>query len=221
MRRAIVVAITVLNATVIGVMAMQAEPQKITVTSSVLKEGQPMPKDYTADGKNVSPPISWSNLPAGTKELALICEDPVAPTPQPFVHWVLYKIPPTATGLPEGLPIDAATPMPKELTGTIQGISRIPASDLARTCSAQARCRPQVPLHRLRAGYRARRPTGTQQDAAARSDEGAHHRSRAACRDVRTNSATTGVTNCAHTPRLAEAGWMGECRLGNETPRGG
>ncbi len=123
MRRAIAAAITVLNATVIGVMAMQAEPQKITVTSSVLKEGQPIPKDYTADGKNVSPPISWSNLPEGAKELALICEDPVAPTPQPFVHWVLYKIPPTATGLPEGLPIDAATPMPKELTGAIQGIS--------------------------------------------------------------------------------------------------
>ena len=122
MRRAILIGV-VACAMGGGVIASQAEPQKITVTSSVLKEGQPMPKDYTADGKNVSPPISWSNLPAGTKELALICEDPVAPTPQPFVHWVLYKIPPTATGLPENVPIDPATPMPKELTGMIQGIS--------------------------------------------------------------------------------------------------
>jgi Raf kinase inhibitor-like YbhB/YbcL family protein len=98
-------------------------PHKITVESPVLKEGQPIPKDYTADGKNVSPPITWSNLPPGTRELALICEDPSAPTPQPFVHWVVYKIPPTAKGLPEGMPIDDTTPMPAELKGTIQGVS--------------------------------------------------------------------------------------------------
>ena len=101
----------------------QAAPAKITVSSSVLKDGQPIPKDYTADGKNVSPPITWSDLPAGTKELALICEDPVAPTPQPFVHWVVYKIPPTAKGLPEGMPIDDTTQMPPDLAGTIQGMS--------------------------------------------------------------------------------------------------
>ena len=101
----------------------QSAPAKITVSSSVLKDGQPIPKDYTADGKNVSPPITWSNLPAGTRELALICEDPVAPTPQPFVHWVVYKIPPTAKGLPEGMPIDDTTTMPDDLKGTIQGMS--------------------------------------------------------------------------------------------------
>jgi Raf kinase inhibitor-like YbhB/YbcL family protein len=106
-----------------GLWAAQPEPQKISVTSPVLKEGQPIPKDYTADGKNVSPPLMWSNLPVGTKELALICEDPTAPTPQPFVHWVVYKIPATAKGLPEGLPIDTATPMPADLAGTIQGVS--------------------------------------------------------------------------------------------------
>lgn len=104
-------------------MVAQPAPAKITVSSAVLKDGQPIPKDYTADGKNVSPPITWSNLPAGTKELALICEDPVAPTPQPFVHWVVYKIPPTAKGLPEGMPIDDTTPMPDDLKGTIQGLS--------------------------------------------------------------------------------------------------
>jgi Raf kinase inhibitor-like YbhB/YbcL family protein len=123
MRRLVLATMTVFCVALPRGFAMQAEPQQITVTSTVLKEGQPIPRDYTADGKNVSPPISWSNLPAGTKELALICEDPVAPTPQPFVHWVVYKIPATAAGLPEGLPIDAATPMPKELTGTMQGIS--------------------------------------------------------------------------------------------------
>src|SRR5262245_20106045 len=103
--------------------AMAQTPAAITVTSSVLKQAQPMPVEYTADGKNISPPIAWSNLPAGTKELALICEDPIAPTPQPFVHWVVYKIPVTAKGLPENMPADAATPMPADLKGTIQGLS--------------------------------------------------------------------------------------------------
>src|SRR5262245_47241936 len=98
-------------------------PAAIIVSSPVLTQGQPMPVDYTADGKNVSPPITWRNVPAGTKELALICEDPIAPTPQPFVHWVVYKIPATAKGLPENMPADAATPMPADLKGTIQGLS--------------------------------------------------------------------------------------------------
>jgi len=103
--------------------AFAQTPAVITVTSPVLKQGQPMPVDYTADGKNISPPLAWSNLPAGTRELALICEDPIAPTPQPFVHWVVYKIPATAKGLPENMPADAATPMPADLKGTIQGLS--------------------------------------------------------------------------------------------------
>jgi Raf kinase inhibitor-like YbhB/YbcL family protein len=103
--------------------AAQDAAAKIVVSSPVLKDGEPMPKDYTADGKNVSPPIMWSGVPAAAKELALICEDPVAPTPQPFVHWVVYKIPPNAKGLPEGMPIDDTMKMPAELAGTIQGLS--------------------------------------------------------------------------------------------------
>jgi Raf kinase inhibitor-like YbhB/YbcL family protein len=106
-----------------GLVAQEGAVAKIVVSSPVLKEGEPIPKDYTADGKNVSPPITWSGVPAAAKELALICEDPVAPTPQPFVHWVVYKIPPTAKGLPEGMPIDDTTKMPSELSGTIQGLS--------------------------------------------------------------------------------------------------
>ena len=67
-----------------------------------------MPRDYTPDGRNLSPPLTWSNLPAATKEIAVVCEDPDAGNPPPFVHWVIYKIPPTAKGLPEGIPIDPA-----------------------------------------------------------------------------------------------------------------
>jgi hypothetical protein len=101
----------------------QTTPQTITVTSPAFKHGQPLPVDYTADGKNISPPLAWANLPAGTKEIAVIHEDPTAPTPQPFVHWVIYKIPATAKGLPENIAMDPAMPMPADLTGAVQGTS--------------------------------------------------------------------------------------------------
>jgi Raf kinase inhibitor-like YbhB/YbcL family protein len=114
--------VLVCAATLIG-FALQPEPQKITVTSPAFTHGQPLPVDYTADGKNISPPLTWSNLPAATKEIAVIHEDPTAPTPQPFVHWVIYKIPATAKGLPENISADPAAAMPPELTGAVQGVS--------------------------------------------------------------------------------------------------
>jgi Raf kinase inhibitor-like YbhB/YbcL family protein len=106
-----------------GTLAAHQEPAKITVTSPAFKHGQPLPVDYTADGKNISPPLTWSNLPAGTRELAMIHEDPTAPTPQPFVHWVIYKIPATAKGLPENIPMEASAALPGDLGGALQGTS--------------------------------------------------------------------------------------------------
>jgi Raf kinase inhibitor-like YbhB/YbcL family protein len=81
---------------------------KVTMqlTSLAFKEGQSIPVKYTCDGKNVSPPLKWSNVPQGTKSLALICDDPDAPHGT-FVHWVLYSIPPTVTELKEGIPPDS------------------------------------------------------------------------------------------------------------------
>lgn len=98
-------------------------PQPLTITSPTLKAGEAIPRDYTADGRNVSPPLQWSGAPASTREFAVICDDPDVPFPQPFVHWVIYKIPGTAKGLPENIPIDAATPMPDEVAGAVQGTS--------------------------------------------------------------------------------------------------
>ena len=65
--------------------------------------------DHTADGKNVSPALTWSGAPAATKQFALVYDDPDVPMfgGQPFVHWVVYKIPGTAKGLPAELPMDA------------------------------------------------------------------------------------------------------------------
>src|SRR6202008_4216046 len=71
-------------------------PQKIVVDSPAMKAGQMMARDYTPDGQNVSPPLTWTNVPSGTRELAVVCEDFDAGNPPPWVHWVIYKIPPTA-----------------------------------------------------------------------------------------------------------------------------
>jgi Raf kinase inhibitor-like YbhB/YbcL family protein len=95
----------------------------ITVGSPTLVADQTMPRDYTPDGRNLSPPLTWANLPPATRQIAVVCEDPDAGNPPPFVHWVIYNIPATAKGLPEGIPIDPTAPMPAEITGAIQGLS--------------------------------------------------------------------------------------------------
>lgn len=74
------------------------------VSSSDFVRGGPIPVRCTADGDNISPALSWSAVPETARELLLICEDADAPLPKPFVHWIVYRIPPTATELPPGLP---------------------------------------------------------------------------------------------------------------------
>ncbi|MCS7238888.1 MAG: YbhB/YbcL family Raf kinase inhibitor-like protein [Thermoguttaceae bacterium] len=90
----------------------------ILVCSPAFKHGERIPTKYTADGQDISPPINWSNLPKGTKELVLICEDPDAPTAEPWIHWIVYKIPAELPGLPEGLPREARL---REPPGVLQG----------------------------------------------------------------------------------------------------
>ena len=96
---------------------------EIFVSSPTLESGETMPRVYTPDGRNLSPPITWERLPAGTRELAVVCSDFGAGNPPPWVHWIIYGIPATATGLPEELPILPDTPMPPELAGAIQGLN--------------------------------------------------------------------------------------------------
>lgn len=77
---------------------------RIVLRSAAFADGKPIPKRHAGEGENVSPPLTWTGLPEGTRSLALICDDPDAPSPEPWVHWVLYNIPADATGVPEGLP---------------------------------------------------------------------------------------------------------------------
>ncbi len=99
-------------------------PAAITVTSATLKVNETIPKDHTADGRNVSPALAWTGAPAGTKQFALVCDDPdVMFGGQTFVHWVIYKIPGTAKGLAGELPMGITLTEPAELAGAIQGPS--------------------------------------------------------------------------------------------------
>ncbi|VBB42959.1 conserved exported hypothetical protein [uncultured Desulfatiglans sp.] len=76
--------------------------QAMELKSIAFEEGKPIPVQYTCDGPDVSPPLTWSGVPAGTKSLALICDDPDAPMGT-WVHWVYYDIPAEAGGLPEAV----------------------------------------------------------------------------------------------------------------------
>jgi len=76
---------------------------EIKLMSSAFKEGQPIPRPYTCDGVDVSPPLEWSGVPANAKTLAIIADDPDAPGGM-WVHWVLYNLPAGNIGLVENLP---------------------------------------------------------------------------------------------------------------------
>ena len=72
------------------------------LTSAAFAEGGTIPAKYTCDGLDVSPPLAWSSVPAGTKAFALIADDPDAPAGT-WVHWVLYNVPGSIAQFPEGV----------------------------------------------------------------------------------------------------------------------
>ncbi len=88
-----------------------------SLVSPAFAPGGLIPAQYTCDGADISPPLSWQNVPASAKSLALICDDPDAPVGI-WVHWVLYDLPAEIQGLPENIP-------PKETleNGAKQGIN--------------------------------------------------------------------------------------------------
>jgi Raf kinase inhibitor-like YbhB/YbcL family protein len=89
----------------------------IDVTSAAFEEGGTIPASYTCDGLDVSPPLSWGSVPDGTQTLALIVDDPDAPSGT-FVHWVLYNLPPDTGRLPEDVPKQETLP-----SGAAQGVN--------------------------------------------------------------------------------------------------
>jgi len=108
-----------------AVFPAEAQPtaRVVQLESVVMADGEAIPRDYTPDGRNLSPPLTWSQLPEGTRELAVVCADFGAGNPPPWVHWIIYSIPATASGLPEGLPITWDQQIPTEISGSIQGLN--------------------------------------------------------------------------------------------------
>jgi Raf kinase inhibitor-like YbhB/YbcL family protein len=92
-----------------------------SIHSAAFEANHDIPENFTCDGANVSPPLAWSNIPAGTKSLALIVDDPDAPDPDApkrvWVHWVLYNIPAHATELALGIESNALP------SGTQEGLN--------------------------------------------------------------------------------------------------
>jgi Raf kinase inhibitor-like YbhB/YbcL family protein len=90
------------------------------VTSTAFTKGQPIPDKHTTEGEDVSPPLAWTDPPAGTRSFAVICHDPDAPLVSPgsygWVHWVLYNLPASTTSLDEGTA--AGTPGPNDSGST-------------------------------------------------------------------------------------------------------
>ena len=93
----------------------------LLIKSSAFDHGGPIPTVYTCEGKDISPPLSWSGVPETARSLALVIDDPDAPDPNApemtWIHWILINIPPHAHSLSEGV-------APEELPpGTIAGLN--------------------------------------------------------------------------------------------------
>ena len=93
----------------------------LIITSSAFENEEAIPARYTCDGDDISPGLSWSNNPEGAQSLVLIVDDPDAPDPaapkMTWVHWVLYNIPTSSSGLAEGI---NASELPE---GTLEGLN--------------------------------------------------------------------------------------------------
>ena len=77
-------------------------PNMVTLTSPAFQDGHPMPVRFTADGEGISPPLAWKGVMGAARGLALLVEDPDAPSPDPLVHLLAWDLPPALRELPEG-----------------------------------------------------------------------------------------------------------------------
>ncbi|MFP4144780.1 MAG: YbhB/YbcL family Raf kinase inhibitor-like protein [Phycisphaeraceae bacterium] len=92
----------------------------IDLRSSAFDAGEPIPTQYTADGEDMSPPLEWTGVPEAAQSLALIVDDPDAPTDEPWVHWVIYNLPGDLTGLPRNIPQE---PIVSDRIDATQGVN--------------------------------------------------------------------------------------------------
>ena len=100
--------------------AKENAPMSLTLTAASFPHNGMIPARHTCDGQDLSPRLAWAGVPAEARSLVLIVDDPDAPDPaaprMTWVHWVLYNLPPTSTGLPEA--VAAGDLPPNTLEGT-------------------------------------------------------------------------------------------------------
>lgn len=99
----------VCTASLLCVAMVAAELQQaasMALRSSAWKDGDRIPDQFTVEGADVSPPLEWSDLPEGSKSLAIICADPDVKRKGGWVHWAIWNIPADSKGLPEGIKRD-------------------------------------------------------------------------------------------------------------------
>ncbi|WP_456450235.1 YbhB/YbcL family Raf kinase inhibitor-like protein [Hydrogenimonas sp.] len=113
------------------------------LSSPAFEHGGFIPARYTCDGENISIPLNFSDIPEGTRSLALVMDDPDAPMGV-FVHWVVYNIPPGLGGLPEGLPNE-----PVLEGGILQGINSFKTIGYGGPCPPDGAHRYMFKLYAL------------------------------------------------------------------------
>ena len=95
--------------------------EKLEIQSPAFATGAPIPKEYTQQGSDMSPPLEITNIPKGTQSLVLVCVDPDAPDPEApkltFVHWVAYNLPAQDLSIPEGADLENLFP------GSCEGVN--------------------------------------------------------------------------------------------------
>jgi Raf kinase inhibitor-like YbhB/YbcL family protein len=101
---------------------------ELSLTSSAFSDGGAIPVQYTCDGKDISPPLEWSDTPPGAMSFALIMDDPDAPVGT-WVHWVVYDLPAKTRQLPEGVPTEA-----RLAGGGLQGKNSWPRTGYGGPC---------------------------------------------------------------------------------------
>lgn len=113
------------------------------LTSQAFRHEGTIPKLHTCDGKHVSPPLSWSGAPAGTKSFALLCDDPDAPG-RVWVHWVVFNIPASVSELPENVLKTRVLP-----NGAAQGVNTSRGIGYEGPCPPKGSHRYYFKLHAL------------------------------------------------------------------------
>jgi Raf kinase inhibitor-like YbhB/YbcL family protein len=130
--------------------------------SAVFQPMGAIPSKYTCEGQDISPPLAWHDVPENARSLALIVDDPDAPDPQApkttWVHWVVFNIPPIASGLPEG-----AKPLPG---AAVEGLNDWKRTGYGGPCPPIGRHRYVHKLYALDTQLELKRPTKAELEAA-------------------------------------------------------